>query len=228
MAPDWHFFNHGALFSFCGMRYPEHDPVADWYARQEIGLDMIQQPFKSKVIEGLDAPIHVGNLTWGHVICAAPHAYWDDLYGFLCGVATVDHRQKLYAQTYATDVEILDPVLTERYSVLKPDIPFITVTVVCADTNKGRWEVQQPLTPAGKPKFFRGAAREEVLTTAKAALSGDLSKLQDKSNTAFDAVSDKLRAFRRSLTETPSESNIGDPDGRREHLDARRRRRKRH
>lgn len=195
LAEDWHFFNHGALFRYCGMVYPQNDPVADWYAQQPIGTEVLQQPFKTLLFEGLDAPIHIGALTWGNVICGIRHAYWDDLHRFLGGVATVDHKQQLYAQTFTGDVQILDPVMTERHSVLHPMIQSITVTVFCADTNKGRWEIRPAVTVAARPRFVRMRPRPEVVAMGRAVLSGDFSQLQHKDNPAFQALLDKYKAL---------------------------------
>lgn len=191
LAEEWHFFNHGALFQFCGMEYPKQDPVADWCARQEIGTRVLLQPFKRQLFEGLDAPVHVGNLTWGNVICGVKHPYWDDFLNYMGGVATMDRRKKLYAQTFVGDVQMLDPVLVERSSFLDPKIPLITVSVFCADTNKERWEVRPPTTVATVPTFVKRPPRPEVVQMGRAVLSGDMEMLQHKDNPAFQPLLDK-------------------------------------
>jgi hypothetical protein len=191
LAEDWHFFNHGALFRYCGMEYPKQDPVADWYARQEIGTDVLLQPFKTLLFDGLNSPIHVGPLTWGHVICGVKHPYWEDFLNFMGGVATMDRRKKLYAQTFVGDINILDPVLVERSSVLDPKIPLVSVSMFCADTNKERWEIRPPATVAGRPRFVQRNPREEVVQMGRAVLSGDIEHLQHKDNPAFQPLLDK-------------------------------------
>ena len=196
MADEWHFFNHGALFRYGGMEYPKNDPVADWYEQQPIGTDIIQQPFKSLVFEGLDSPIHVGPLTWGNVICGVRKEYWDSLLGFLGGVATVDHKKKLYAQTFTGDVEILDPVLVERFGFLHPAIQHITITMFCIDASEGRWEIRPPITRTARPTFVRMPARPEVVEMGRAVLSGDLAQLQHKDNPAFQQTLDKFKSLR--------------------------------
>ncbi len=211
LAEEWHFFNHGALFRYCGMEYPRDDPVADWYEQQPIGTDIIQQPFKTLVFEGLDAPIHVGPLTWGNVVCAIRKEYWDSLLGFLGGVATVDHKKKLYAQTFAGDIQILDPVLVERFSFLHPTIQPITVTMFCADTNKDRWEIRPAVTMAARPCFVRVDPRPEVVEMGRAVLSGDIAQLQHKDSPAFQTTLDKFKALRGGST---SASDNGNAHGR--------------
>jgi len=178
MADDWHFFNHGAMFAYCGMAYPEVDPVSDWFAQQEKGTEVLMQPFKTPVFEGLESPIHVSGLMWNNVICAVRHEDWPSLLGFLGGVATVDNDKELFAQVFTGDIQIQDPVLVERYSVMRPGIPRITVTVFCADTNKDRWEVVPPHNDAALPSFRRVQPRQELVDMAEAVLGGDASALQ--------------------------------------------------
>lgn len=211
LADEWHFFNHGALFCFCGMEYPKNDPVADWYEQQPIGTDIIQQQFKSLLFEGLSLPIRPGRLTWGHVVCACHNEYWDSLSNFLGGVAVVDHKNKLYAQTFAGDIAIADPVLVERYSILRPDIPRVTITMFCADTNKSRWEVRPPLTPLSRPTFVRMDPRPEVIRMGRAVLSGNLAQLQHKDSPEFQRTLDKYKALR---GERDNESGNGAANGR--------------
>jgi len=196
LVDDWHFFNHGALFTYCGMEYPKNDPVADWYAAQPIGTEIIQQPFKTLLFDGLNSPIHVGPLTWGHVICACRHEYWDSLKSFLDGVATVDHRKKLYAQTFTGTVDMLDPVLVERFSILKPDIARISVTVFCADTNKGRWEIRPAKAQGGRPHFVERPARPPVVEMGHAVIAGDIGRLKHKDNPDYQSMLDKFKSLR--------------------------------
>jgi len=191
LAEDWHFFNHGALFQYCGMEYPEQDPVTDWAARQAIGTDVLLQPFKAKLFPGLDVPLPIAGLTWANVVCGVRHAYWDDFLGFMGGVATVDRKKRLYAQTFVGDIKILDPVLVERRSVLDPSIPLITVSVFCADTNNERWEIRPPQTVGGSAQFVKRPPRPEVVQMGAAVLSENLDALQHKDNPAFQPLLDE-------------------------------------
>lgn len=198
LAEDWHFFNHGALFTYGGMPYPKQDPVADWFAQQPKGAEVIMQPFKRMLIEGLDAPLNVvnaANLTWGHVVMAVRHEFWDSLFAYLGGVATVDYKQKKYAQTFSGDIQMLDPVLAEHAGLLDPSVPQITLTVFCVDTNTDRWEIRPPRTAVACPRFVRVPPRDEVVQLGRAVLSGELDELQYKDNPAFQPMLEKYKAL---------------------------------
>lgn len=181
LEDDWIFFNHGALFSYCGMRYPQQDPLADWYAQQPEGTEVLQQPFKQLLIGNLNVSARIGNLTWGHVICAVRKPLGASLLMFLRSVATVDHRLGIYAQTELVAIDIPDPVLVERHGILHPRIKLITVAIVCADTNKGFWALKSRKTQLERPEFECNPARTNTVYIGSKVLAGDTDCLANAS-----------------------------------------------
>jgi len=191
MAEEWHFFNHGAIFTYTNM---QHDPVAEWYAQQRPGTKLMRQPFKKPVFQGLDKETLRG-LPWNNVVCAVGHDAWPSLSEHLGGVAILDHKAEEYFQVFSGDLEILDPVLAERYSVFHPDIPKITITVFCVDGSKNRWEVVDMGIPT-PPRFIRRPPRQEVIDMGKVVLKGDLQQLQHKDSPSFKPLLEKYDAHK--------------------------------
>ena len=146
------------------------------------------QPFQRTIIEGL-GPINgvtgLAGITWGHVICGVHHEQWPSLHEFLNGACTVDRKKKLFAQPFSGDIEIFDPVMVERHSLLTPDLPTITLTVFCTDGNDARWEIRPPQSPMEACRMVELPARPKVIELATAVLSGDFSKLADYENDVF-------------------------------------------
>jgi len=191
MAKEWHFFNHGAIFTYTNM---EQDPVSEWYAAQPPGTKVMRQPFKKPIFEGLDKQTLPG-LTWNNVVCAVTKDAWPSLFEHLGGVAILDHQTQEYFQVFSGDIEILDPVLAERYSVFQPGIPRIKITVFCIDGSKNRWEVRD--NGVGSPlKFVRMPPRPEVVEMGKVVLAGDYGKLQHKDNPSFKPFQEEYDAIK--------------------------------
>jgi len=193
IADEWHFFNHGAFFSFAGFDYPAQDPVGDWYAKQPFGTKVMMQPFTAPVFDGIDGPVMKGKLTWDNVVCGVREESWPSLFEFLGGICSIDDKKKLFFRTFAGDVNILDPILVEKDSALNPAIPRIRVTVFCVDGNENRWEIRPPLSPIGPPRMVKMAARQEIIQAADKIFSGDMSPLTENANPAMQAHLDKFR-----------------------------------
>lgn len=195
LARDWHFFSHGSLFAFAGMQFPHEDPVADWYKSQPRDTKVLRQPFKHAIFQGLDAPTDIPNLTWNHVLCGVRRHNWQSIWQFLGGVATVDQRKGVFCQTFSGNCQILDPVAVEGRGLLHPDLPKITVTVICVESNKDRWEVRPSAAHGAPLRFVRVEPRQNVKDMAKAVLSGELEELKHKYNPAFQPFLDKYKAI---------------------------------
>jgi len=193
MSEDWHFFNHGAFFSFAEFNYPVQDPVADWYAQQPLGTEVLLQPFTKPVFDGLIAPTYLGNLTWDNIICGVKKERWQSLWehlGGICAINTPDHR---FYRAFSGDLEIADPVLAERHSILYADIPQITVTVFCVDGNMARWEVRPAISPIGQPRIVKMPPRQDVMDMAEAVFRGDTGALTAHKNPAFQPLLDEYK-----------------------------------
>jgi hypothetical protein len=192
-ADEWHFFNHGTFFSHAGFKYPAEDPVADWYVEQPPGTALLLQPFARCLIAGMVPVTGLGKLTWGHIICGVRKELWQRLFEFLGGVCSVNRQTKRYSQTFSGDLDIPDPVLVERHSILKLDIPTIRLTVFCTDGNVDRWELRPPTAIAQPMRMVRMPPRQEVVDVGNAVLSGDFSNLQHSYNPAFQPHLDKYQ-----------------------------------
>jgi len=186
-AEEWHFFNHGAFFSYAGFAYPYEDPVGDWYESQPIGTQLLLQPFVRPIIEGLCPIPGLGNITWGNVVCGVRKELWPALFEFLGGACSVDYKQKSFCQPFSGELDIPDPVLLERHGILTVDIPTIKLTVFCIDGNKQRWEVRPAASPTAPLRMVQMAPRPETIAMGRAVLSGDFSELQHRHNSAFRA-----------------------------------------
>jgi hypothetical protein len=188
MSKDFHFFNHGALFAFGGLTFPREDPLNDWYAMQPKGTPVIKEAFRAKIFEGM--PLLAGNATWDHVLCGVRHVDWQGLWQFLCGTAICDRKTHKYREVFSGDINILDPVLIERFSVFD-DRSFseVRVTVFGIDGNDHRWE--PALRTAGVSNtigFNQLPPRQAVLGKAALVLDGDASILQHHNNQASTAL----------------------------------------
>lgn len=195
-ASDFHYFNHGALFTFTELDPVTEDPIMDWYAQQPLGTVIFREMFRKPVFNGLKAKVPLASRSWDYCLCGVPHEVWDSLWQFLGGVALLDDVKKQYSQVFTGDVRILDPVMIERYGPLNPLVPAITVTVFCVETNKDRWEVRPPMNVVTPPTFERVDPRPEVVALGEAVLAGDVSKLQHKDNPAFQPLLDRYEALR--------------------------------
>jgi hypothetical protein len=193
-AGDWHYFNHGAFFAFAEFDYPQQDPVADWYARQPVGTQLLMQPFKMDVFEGIDAPTYLGNLTWNNVICGVNHELWQSLFEYVGGVCSINDKTKQFYRAFSGDVKVLDPVLVEQHSALALDLPTIDVTVFCVDGNTARWEIRPPLSPIGPPRMVKTLPRAEVVQMADSVFAGDVKVLAEHDNPAMQKHLDKFKA----------------------------------
>jgi hypothetical protein len=189
MAEDWHFFNHGALFTFAQL---DTDPVSDWYASQPHNTQVIRQPYKRPVLSGLTALTAAG-LPWDHMVCAVRKHDWETLFPFLGGIAAIDHKKKNYFQVFSGDVEVYDPGEVERHSVFKLDLPKITITVFCVDGCRDRWEIHPSDNNVAPPRFVRVDPRPEVVAMGNAVLSGDIEQLKHKDNPAFQPLLDEFK-----------------------------------
>jgi len=190
-AEEWHFFNHGVFFSYAEFNYPHEDPVADWYEDQPIGTELMLQPFGRTLIEGMALIPGLGKVTWGNVVCGIRKELWPSLFMFLGGACSVNRKEKRFYQPFSGDVQMLDPVLVERHSILKPDIPTITVTVFCVDGNEQRVEVRPPTSPTAPLRMVVLPARPEVQLLTRAVLSGDFTGLSAHANPAFQQQLDQ-------------------------------------
>jgi hypothetical protein len=188
LASEWHYFNHGMLFSHAGFTYPTEDPVADWYAQQPAGTQVIQQPFGSTIIAGLPAAAGIGRLSWGHIVCAVRHEVWPSLFEFMGGVAAVDRNaQRFYRLEYA-DVQVLDPVAAERDGLLSGQLPTITLTVFCVDGNHGRWGIRYGANSIQPPEVVALPVEPETQRLARAVLHDNMGELAAlDTNPAFAA-----------------------------------------
>jgi len=184
LASEWHFFNHGVLFTYGGLKFPEEDPLADWYALQTKGTIIMREAFKARIFEGLPTFAHNGS-TWDHTLCAVRHEDWQSLWTFLCGTAIVDRKQRRYAQLFSGVLKILDPTLIERYEAPHK---LIDVTVFCLDGNTARWEVRPAQTLAGLAKFVKIPARKEIIDKAALILDGDVNAIKDNNNQAITTL----------------------------------------
>jgi len=196
-AEEWHFFNHGALFAFAGLTT---DPVADWFAQQPEGMEVLMQPYKRELFEGLAGDNAVQALSprgvpWSNVLCAVRKEFWESLWLTVGGVAVVDRPAQVYSQVFSGDIEMLDPGEVERHTILQPGVRTITVTVFCVDGNKARWEIRPAASAAGVPRFVQVPPRPEVVSMGRAVLSGDLEHLQHKDNPAFQPLLDKFKSI---------------------------------
>lgn len=187
LANDFHFFNHGALFQYGGLKFPEEDPVNDWYVQQPKGVIVVKEAFNAKIFEGLDT--FADKSTFNHLICAVRHSDWHDLWAFLCSTAIVDRVEGKYREVFSGDIKTLDPVAVERFGILADrGLQPITVTVFGIDGNDRRWEPMAPSRITGAIRFSDLPPRPEVVATATAVLTGDTSSLQTKANQALDAL----------------------------------------
>ena len=201
MAEDWHFFTHGAFFAFAEFDFPREDPVADWYLSQPYPVEILRQPFRKAVFEGLDMVVPgMGGLSWDHVVCGIRKEYWPGLYHFLGGVCAINERSKTFYSTFSGDVAILDPVQVERSSVLDPSIARVTVTAFCIESNHDRWEIRPSLSLVGRPKFHHLPPRREIVAQANGVLSGDASSLVHRHNPAMQQL---LEEHNRARKEGP-------------------------
>jgi len=206
-AADWHFFNHGALFRFGGLTFPNEDPVSDWFHQQSIGTEVLRQPFRKPVLDGLTNDSGITGLTWDNLVFAVRHEYWQSLWEFLGGVVTLDSPARRYCQVFSGDIAIVDPVFAERHSVMHPDLPAVKLTVFCIDANTERWEIHPARTIIEPPRFVRVSPRPEVITMADALLSGKAEALKHKDNPAFQPLLDKYAAISKGVSD---ESANGD------------------
>lgn len=193
LAQDFHFFNHGALFTYGGLKFPHEDPLNDWHALQPAGTLLVKEPFQAKLFDGLSTL--ADKSTWDHVICAVRHEDWHNLWTFLCGTAIADREQHKYREVFSGDVSMVDPVLIERFSVFQTPMSRIPVTVFCIDGNDARWEVSAPtlLEPA---RFVQRPPRAEIIAKAAMVLDGDVSKLAARENQAMNDLMQKVQNAR--------------------------------
>ena len=196
LADEWHFFTHGALFAFAEFKYPDEDPIADWYVGQPRETVILNQPFAKPVFEGLDRPTHIPGLSWNHIVCAVRKEWWQSLFEFLGGVCSVNSHTDAFYSVFSGDITILDPGMVDRYSVLHPNLPQVTVTVFCVDGNRNRWEVRPPAVPTAPPRFVKMPPTAAAKALADAAMSGDIEALRNRENPAFQDHLDKYQAVR--------------------------------
>ena len=206
LSGEWHFFNHGAFFTFAEFDYPQQDPLADWVAQQSPRPTVLLQPFRHKVFDGLTAPTHFGSLTWDNVVCGIEKNHWQNLFEFLGGVVAMNSKLKRYYRPFSLDVKVPDPVLSERYSIIRyPDIPQIEVTVFCIDGNTNRWEIHPSLTPSVPPRVSMLLPRRAVITEANAVFGGTLPPgMQGATlDSANPAMQPHVEEFKRVIREGP-------------------------
>ena len=197
LSEEWHFFTHGALFTFAEFDYPREDPVADWFAQQIYKVQVLRQPFKRAVFDGLTAPC-VGGLTWNHIICAVRKEHWQSLFEFVGGICAMNQKEKTLYSSFAGDLKIMDPGWIEAHSILDPRVPLVTVTVFCVESNKDRWEIRPPTSLIAPPRFVRINPRPEIISMSEALFKGDTSKLFNRANPAFQAHLDKYQEILRN------------------------------
>jgi hypothetical protein len=181
-AQEWHYFNHGVLFTHAGFTLQE-DPVQDWYAQQPTGTQVICEPFGSTIVEGLTALAGIGRLTWGHVVCAVRHADWLSLQKFMLGMAVIDRTKKMFGTMTADNVPILDPVIVERdglLGALAAPLPTVTITIFGLDSNKGNWAAVSGSHRSASAEMRSLPVRPETIQLAEAVLAGDMSPLASR------------------------------------------------
>jgi hypothetical protein len=198
LAKEWHFFTHGAFFSFAEFKYPQEDPVADWYADQPIRIDVLRQTFSRPVFEGMTAIEPNLKCTWDHILYAVRHEEWPKLHEFLGGVCAVNKDKEAFYATFSGDLMIVDPVAAEARGILDINLPLVPVTVFCVDSNRDRWEIRPPTSLISPPRFVRLPPREEIVEMARAVLKGDASQIQRLPNTAFQAHLDAYQSILRN------------------------------
>lgn len=190
LAHEMRFFNHGSLFQYGGLRYPEMDPVAEWMSQQDSSTPAIMiLPFKYALFPGLDVPAiddsHFSNIPFSNVVLAAHKDCWPGLKSFLRGVASVDRKKKIYTQTYSVNIELPDPAIVSRGSVVTAYTPRIQVTVFCVDSNQYNIKFLQP---TGSDVFSRCvslAAYPCTCDVAKAVLADNLEPLGERCEPDF-------------------------------------------
>jgi len=206
LSGEWHFFNHGAFFTYAEFDYPQQDPLTDWWAQQDPRPLLILQPFRAKVFDGLFAPTHLGNLTWDNIVCAVEKIHWQNMFEFLGGVLAMNSKTRRYYRPFAGDVKVPDPVMAERHSIIRfPDLPQIEVTVFGMDGNMARWEPQPTHVPSIPPKIVQRPPRPQVIAEAMAVMGGSLTpEMQgatlDLQNPAFQS---HIEEYKRVLREGP-------------------------
>lgn len=185
LQKDFHFFNHGALFKYGGLSFPEEDPLGEWHAQQPSNTLVVKEAFNARTFEDLDT--FADRTNWNHIICAVHHSDWNSLWAFLCGIAIVDRPTRKYREVFSGDMAILDPVSVERFSIFDPrGTQTIPITVFGIDGNDRRWEPIPPSRITGTIRFADLPARPEIVARATAVLDGDMSGLQTKANQALE------------------------------------------
>lgn len=211
-ADEWAFFNHGALFSFAGFDDPYKDPVSDWINQQPIPQPLyLKQAFEHKLLQGVTAPAYFGprsrDTSWEQVVCGIRKEYWPGLLEYVSGVVAQDIMKKTYYQVFFGEVEIPDPGCVERFSVLRPGLPTIKLTLFCVESNKNRWEFRRPKNPVAPMFVAELPPREEVKQIAKALFRGDLEPMSNRPTAMTDPF---VKEYQRVLREGPT---IGDSVG---------------
>ena len=191
LAAEWHFFNHGALFTYTAL---QEDPVGEWYCTRPRGTHVMRQPYKVPIFSGLNKQI-AGAVTWDHVICGVHKEDWQSLFEFLGGVAVMDETS--FCQVFSRDVTVRDPGFVDLHNVVHPGMPTISVTLFCINGDKAQWDIQpyRTIGALDRPTFVRQPPQSEIISLAKAVRGGDIEQLQHAKNPAFQHLLDKYRAL---------------------------------
>lgn len=172
LSEEYTFFTHGLFFTYGGMQMGLQDPVQDFVNNQPGNIQPMILDLDRKMFANMGTRREHG--VWNHRLIGVPNDTWPALMQALAGVASIDRRRNFYWQSTRQQVEILDPLVMMRASVMPNPPPRVKVWVFGIDSNKRVVVFPESYDLVSQlPGPVEHPARPEIVNVARAMLTMD-------------------------------------------------------
>ena len=172
LTAEWVFFLYAPLHIHSGLRQENVDPLLEWteeYATCPIRFLRT----KRRIILGLDDTVQ------SHTIGIVRRELWPSLRDHLAGVAVTYKQRQWFARASLGELRLCQAPPRDGEFDLAPWAEAVTVYAFGVDSNKSRFELQQPLFPWQPALLVSSGPRPETVAMAKRIFTDDLGAINE-------------------------------------------------
>lgn len=168
LTEEWAFFTPASMYLHGSFM---DGPLVDFCWERSINARFYHRKFQRSIFRGLEASD--GDADWNNVLWAIAKEHAEPFYQFLLSVTMSFTDEKWYVQFAQQDFKIVDPLALEKATVLRTDLPKLSVSAFCVNSNKVRTVFDVAADPLRyPPRLCRIRPDPEVVVAANALYEG--------------------------------------------------------
>lgn len=163
--PEYRFFTPALLYLYS--RHTEQ--LLQQFADEHTGCCYYHHHFKQPLFRGFSAPN--GDLAWNFVLWAMDKPFYPAFERFMLSTVMVDRVMQRVYRIGVDDINIVDPLYTDRQQVLRPSLPRLSITVYGVDGSGAAVAVETSTNQPPTLKIYPPQPR--TVAFAKSVLRGN-------------------------------------------------------